>query len=195
MIGKKKVLLLISFILMSMAVAKAEDMSWHKPIPCFGCHGETLNIDVGSGECGNCHEYRSPQGGYDVPLLEAQHNPKICRTCHIGYTMVDADEKELFHNGHNAVKCTVCHTENNFSVIKIQSNGFECVSCHGNQIHAIHVKSLSKICSTCHGSWAKDKVYRDAASNSSNIELKSKLESYTIFSLIKNILDAILGVK
>ncbi len=194
--SKLKLPMLIFFIFLSAVIAKADDMSWHKPTPCFGCHGETLDAGVGSGECGNCHEeYKLPQGGFNVPSLEANHNPKICKTCHIGNTIVDASDKELFHNGHNAVRCTVCHTENNFSVIKIQSNGFECVSCHGKQIHSIHIKNLTKICSTCHGSWANDKIYTgDNSSKSSNIELNSKLERFTIFSFIKNILDAVLGV-
>ena len=185
-----KLPMLIFFILLSAVIAKADDMSWHKPTPCFGCHGETLDADYGSSECGNCHEYK-----YNVPLLESRHNPQICTACHMGNTMVDASEKEIFHNGHNNVKCTECHTENDFTVIKIQSNGFVCVSCHGSQVHSIHIKNLAKICSTCHGSWAKDKIYiANTSSESSKNYENSKLERFTIFSFIKNILDAILGV-
>ncbi len=193
------VLSLISLLLIA-GIAKAEMMDWHKPTPCVGCHAETLGADYGSGECGNCHDYRSSSGEIDVPLMQSQHNPKICKGCHMGNTLVDASEKEIFHNGHNNVKCTQCHTENNFTVIKIGTKGFECVSCHGNQVHGIHIKNLDKTCPTCHGSWAKDKVYignTDSSSlNTSNkSQQNSNLEKFTIFSFIKSLFNIILGVK
>ncbi len=183
-------LFLIS-VLLSAGVAKAEDFSWHKPIPCLGCHAETIGAGYGDSECGNCHDY-----GLNVPKLQSEHNPKICTACHMGNTLVDASEKEIFHNGHNNVKCTQCHTQDNFTVIKIESNGFQCVSCHGNQVHSIHIKNLDKACPLCHGSWARDKVYKsNTASPSTSDSLKSSnIERFTIFAFIKNLIKAIFGV-
>ena len=193
--NKKVIFLWVFFIFFLFAAGIAQAVpSWHKPIPCVGCHGETLNVPAGGGgegdECGGCHKYRLPAGGINVSKMEEEHNPNICRTCHMGNTLVNASEKELFHNGHNA-------TEDNFTIIKIQSNGFQCVSCHGSKIHGIHIKNLGKACPICHGSWAKDKVYiENNASSSSNTSLEnSNLERFTIFAFIKNLFNAIFGVK
>lgn len=190
----KNIFLLTFFIsiLLTSGIAKAAD--WHKPIPCLGCHGETLDVDVGGGECGSCHNYVS-LGQINVQQMEREHNPKICNICHIGSTLVNGTEKELFHNGHSAVNCTECHTEDNFTVIKIKSNGFECVSCHGNEVHRIHIERIDKACPLCHGSWASGKVYRVEDSSSSNLlKEKDKLEKFTIFNFIKNLFNALLGM-
>lgn len=185
------------FILLTVSSEATEVPSGHKPTPCFECHGGTIGADAGEGECGYCHSYKLPAGGIDVTLMQTEHNPKICKACHIGKTMIDATEKEIFHSGHNAVNCTQCHTQDNFTVIKIKSNGFQCVSCHGNQVHGIHIKNLKKICSICHGSWAKDKVYiaNSTSPSSSTSQQYFNLEGFTILSLIKKILNVILGVK
>jgi len=175
---------------MSAGVAKAEDLDWHKPTPCFGCHLEGIYANYGSEECGNCHDYK-----YNVPLLESDHNPKICTACHMGNTLVNASTKEIFHNGHKAVDCTICHTEDNFTVIKMKNNGFECVSCHSNKVHSIHIKNLDKACPICHGSWSKDKVYIGKSSPSDNETIqKAALERFTIFAFIKNLINTIFGV-
>ncbi|MDJ1420657.1 MAG: hypothetical protein M5U10_01960 [Candidatus Methanoperedens sp.] len=164
---------------------------WHKPTPCFGCHEETLGAPYGSEECGNCHYYF-----LDVPKLQEEHNPKICRSCHIGNTMVEGSDKQIFHSGHSAVSCTRCHTEDNFTVIKIESKGFECVSCHGNQVHSIHIKNLGRACPICHGSWAEGRNYK--AENTSPIpgkeQGKSVLENFTIFNFLKDLFYAIFGI-
>jgi len=172
-------------------IANAGDIpEGHKPIPCVGCHGETL--DVYSGDCTGCHKYK-----LNVPKLEAEHNPKICKACHMGNTLLDASEKEIFHNGHNAVKCITCHTQDNFTVVKIEGiekQGFQCVICHGSQIHRIHIKNISKICPICHGSWAKDKVYINNSPISSNDSEKNlNLEKFTIFGFFKQIFNTIFG--
>ena len=180
-------------VLMSSEIAMAEIPSYHKPIPCIGCHEETLGAYAGSGECGNCHYYK-----LDVTLLESEHNPKICKACHIGSTMINATEKDIFHNGHNAVNCNTCHTQDNFSVIKIegiQKKGFQCSICHGNKIHGIHSKNLDKICPICHGSWANNKVYIKNSPITSNDSGKNiNLEKFTIYSFIKQLFYAIFGV-
>jgi len=187
---KVEFILIIFSILISPGLARAELVEWHKPTPCFGCHDETLGVGYGSGECGDCHDYK-----YNVPLLESDHNPKICRACHMGNTLVKATEKEIFHNGHNNVECIKCHTEDNFTVIKIKSNGFVCVSCHSNKVHSIHVKNLDKICSICHGSWANGKVYMSNTLSSNASNGSSQLEKFTIFYFIKSIFNVIFGVK
>jgi len=181
-------------VLLTAGMVKAEVPEGHKPTPCFGCHVETLGVGAGPGECGNCHYYKLPAGGFNVKLLQSEHNPKICKACHMGNTLVNASERDLFHNGHNAVNCTQCHTENDFTVIKIEHKGFECVSCHGNQVHGIHVRNLNNICSVCHGSWAQGRVYTNTSPSSSTSLNNSKLERFTIFAFIKNLLNSILGM-
>ncbi len=187
---------LIIFILLIVGSAKAEIPESHKPVPCIGCHQETLGADFGAdsgkGECGNCHYY-----GLDVNKLQTEHNPKICTACHIGNTTANGDEKEIFHNGHTAVNCTRCHTEDNFTVLKIKSDGYKCVSCHGTEVHSIHAKNLDKSCPICHGSWAAGKVYQgEGVSSSTNSSgEKEKLERFTIFNFIRNLFNALLGIK
>jgi len=166
-------------------------------MPCKGCHYETLKANYYSqeeGDCDGCHAYKVGNQ-LNVPSLESNHNPIICKGCHMGNTLIGGSEKEIFHNGHNAVNCTQCHTEDDFTVIKIKNNGFECVSCHGNKVHIIHLDKLDKICSICHGSWAKDKIYIASASTelSNASEQRSKLEGFTIFNFIRNIISVILG--
>jgi hypothetical protein len=180
-------LYLLIFVFLIIGSAKAGIPEWHKPVPCIGCHQETLGANSGEGECGNCHYY-----GLNVTILQTEHNPKICTACHIGDTLVDGSEKELFHNGHSAVNCTQCHREDNFSVIIINNDGYKCVSCHGADVHSIHAENLSKACPICHGSWARDKVYREASTNSS--EQKEELERFTIFNFIRNLFNALLGI-
>ncbi len=185
-----KFLFIIFLILFSIELAKAGEMDWHKPTPCFGCHLETIKADYGSQECGNCHDYK-----YNVPLLESDHNPKICTACHFGNTMVNASMKEIFHNGHNNIECTRCHTEDNFTVIKIKNNGFVCVSCHSNKVHSIHVNKIDKICKICHGSWANGKVYNTNSPSSNTSKESAQLEKFTIFYFIKSLFNTIFGVK
>ena len=188
-LNKHVVFILFIFIsvIMSAGAAKAEDMSWHKPVPCIGCHFETIGASTGKEECFSCHDY-----GLNVGRLESEHNPKICKACHMGNTLVNASEKEIFHNGHNAVNCSTCHTEDNFTVIKIKNNGFECVSCHSTNVHSIHIKNLYKACPICHGSWATGKTYiSNSGTNTS--KQNSDLEKFTIFAFIKNLIYAILG--
>ncbi len=176
--------------------ANPQGWEWHKPIPCFGCHGEVLSASTGGSEqdCEGCHEYKIPGAGFNVPLLMTQHNPNICTLCHMGNTLVNGTDREIFHNGHNNVKCNQCHTEDNFTVIKIESNGFRCVSCHGNNVHSIHIKNIDKICPTCHGSWARDKTYNPNATISSvDSRRNANLEKFTIYNMIRNLFNAILG--
>ncbi len=190
---------LLCFIVISVlssASAAADIPDWHKPIPCTGCHQETLGASSGPGECGNCHSYILPDNTLNVPLMQSKHNPEICRACHIGNTAIDASDQDIFHNGHNAVQCSRCHMADNSTIIKIgEGKAFQCVSCHGDQVHGIHVKNLDNICSTCHGSWAAGRVYRsDNASFPQNRSQENlSLERFTIFALIKNLISALLG--
>lgn len=186
-------MIFVSFLFITGA-AKAEIPEWHKPTPCFGCHGLTLGADYGPGECGDCHYYF-----LDINKLQTEHNPKICRACHIGKTALDATDRDLFHGGHNSVQCKQCHTVDNSTVIKIEgieSKGYPCVSCHGDQIHGIHMKNLDKICSTCHGSWAAGKVYKTGKNLSQdNVQDNVKFGQFTIFGLLKSLLNALLGIR
>jgi hypothetical protein len=182
------ILLFIVTFIFSAGIVKADEMDFHKPTPCFGCHLEGIYADYGSVECGNCHDYK-----YNVPLLESDHNPKICTACHMGNTLINASEKEIFHNGHNNVECTRCHTEDNFTVIKIKSNGFQCVSCHSNKVHSIHIKNIATICPICHGSWAKGKVYIPNTPSTNTSQETPKLEKFTIFYIIKTLFNTLFG--
>lgn len=185
---KVEFILIIFSILLSAGFAKAELVEWHKPTPCFGCHDETLGVSYGSGECGGCHDYY-----FNVPLLESKHNPNICTACHFGNTLVNASTKEIFHNGHNNVQCLTCHTEDNFTVIKIKNNGFQCVSCHSNKVHSIHLKNIGNICPICHGSWANGKVYIPNTPSSNTSKENTKLEKFTIFSILKTLFNTLFG--
>lgn len=185
-------LIIISFSITSDIANAAEIPDYHKPIPCIGCHEETLGADAGPDECGNCHYYY-----LNVSLLESEHNPKICKGCHMGKTVINATERDIFHNGHNAVNCNTCHTQDNFTVIKIEGiekNGYQCVTCHGNKVHVIHSINLDKICPICHGSWAKDKIYIKNSPNTSKDSGKNiNLGKFTIFSFIEQLFNAIFG--
>ncbi len=179
-------------ILLLIGSAKADLLESHKPVPCIGCHQETLDAYSGKGECGNCHYYE-----LDVDKLQTEHNPKICTACHIGNTTANGDEREIFHNGHTAVNCTQCHVEDNFTVLKIKNDGFKCVSCHGTEVHAIHAENLGKSCKICHGSWAAGKVYQgEGVSSLTNSSGENeRLERFTIFNFIRNLFNALLGLK
>ncbi|MCX9084565.1 MAG: hypothetical protein OIN87_07210 [Candidatus Methanoperedens sp.] len=188
-------LVLISLLYTPDLATASEIPEDHIPVPCVGCHGETLNAGVGSqqSECNGCHKYK-----LDVPKLEEEHNPKICKACHMGNTLINASEKQIFHNGHNAINCTTCHTQDNFTVVKIEGiekQGFQCVLCHSNKVHTIHIKNISKNCPICHGSWAKGKVYMTNSPISSNDPEKNRnLEKFTIFAFLKQIFDTLFGV-
>jgi hypothetical protein len=187
-------LYLLIFILLITGFAKADMPDGHKPVPCIGCHQEGINAYVG--ECDNCHDYTLNGNGLNVPLLESRHNPKICTACHMGNSLINATTREIFHNGHSAVNCNRCHTEDNFTVIKIKSDGFRCTYCHGIDIHSIHVKNLPKACPICHGSWAAGKSYQGKESPSSDMsEKKEKYEGFTAFYFIKSLINALLGIK
>ncbi len=190
-------LYLLVIVLLSVGIAKADMPDGHKPVPCVGCHKETINADSGSGECGDCHKYRLPDGGINVPMMQEQHNPNICRACHIGNTIENASNRDLVHNAHNTVQCSTCHVSGNSSdnnstdgitIVKIEpGTAFQCTSCHGNQIHAIHMKNLSEACPICHGSWANGKIYSADASPSQDSSQESAVyERFTIFAFIKN---------
>lgn len=199
-LAKKMIFLCIIYILStiwSVDIVDADRMEWHKPAPCFGCHGENLNIVVGSGgqECPNCHNYIIDRGKLNVEKLEDRHDPKICKRCHIGNTVINGSEREIFHAGHEAIDCIRCHTSDNMTVIKIQNKNFECVSCHGNKIHSIHINNLGKACPICHGSWAQDKIYKPE-NTSSRLQVDediNKMEKFTIFNMLKSLLKTILG--
>jgi hypothetical protein len=183
-------LVVLSLLLMEFARGAGPD--GHKPEPCFGCHFETIGASYGKGECDDCHNY-----GLDVSKLQAEHNPKICVACHMGNTIDNGSEEQIFHSGHNAVNCTTCHVQDNFTVLKIEHNGFQCVSCHGNQVHSIHMKNLARTCPLCHGSWANGRVYQADGSLQSQGKPKesSTLERFTIFNFIKSLFNAILAIR
>lgn len=195
--------LFVISVLLSAWIAKADIPDGHKPIPCIGCHKETIGASTGEGDsCDNCHNYRRLPVGIDVPKMQEQHNPNICRACHIGKTAVDASDQDLFHNAHNTVQCSSCHvsgnaTEGNSTIVKIEAGkAFRCTSCHGNQIHSIHMKNLSEGCPVCHGSWANGKVYKEDTSLSQDIsQVNANYERFTIFAFIKNLFSALLGIK
>ncbi len=191
-IFRKIVPYFIIFILLITWSAKAEMPESHTPVPCIGCHLETLGADAGEVNCENCHYY-----GLDINKLQTEHDPKICTACHIGNTTANGDEREFFHNGHIAVNCTECHVEGNFTALKMKNDGYKCVSCHGTDIHLTHAKNLDKACPICHGSWAAGKVYQGGETSSSVNDStdKEKLERFTIFNFIRNLFNALLGIK
>lgn len=170
-----------------------------KPIPCIGCHQGILDAPDGLGECGDCHKYRLPDGGIDVPEMEAEHNPNICRACHIGNTEIKGSESDIYHKGHKTIQCVVCHIDSSSSDnsdVRGFKEGiaFQCVSCHGNKIHSIHSGNLSKACPVCHGSWAAGKTYNpeSASLQSANTQEKTVFGQLTILDVIKNIFNSML---
>jgi hypothetical protein len=193
--------LFVMYVLLIAGTAKAEIPDFHKPIPCTGCHKETIGADAGPGECGNCHDYRMPSGqGINVPMMQEKHNPNICIACHIGNTAVDASDRDIFHNAHNSVLCDKCHvsgngTEGSSIIVKIEpGKAFQCTSCHGNQIHSIHIKKLGDGCPICHGSWADGKIYGgNTALVQDRAQVNSNYERLTIFTFIKNLFNAMIG--
>ena len=195
-IGKITILsLLLGFFLYSVGYVSAGSFDWHKPIPCIGCHIEQSLGSTGAGECGGCHRYISDYK-LNVSKIQEKHDPKICKACHIGNTIANGTPREIFHSGHSAVDCTRCHTNENITVIKIQNKNFECVSCHGNKIHSIHIENLGRACPICHGSWAKDKVYKKeeiGTVETNRTMTDSELDKFTIFSFIKKLFDTIFG--
>lgn len=191
-------LCILAITVLSAGIAKADVPDFHKPIPCIGCHKETIGAETGPGECGNCHNYNLPSGGINVPLMQEKHNPNICRACHIGITAVDASDRDLTHNAHNNVKCEQCHvsTEGSSTIVKIeQGKAFQCASCHGNTIHGIHIKKLGEGCPICHGSWANGKVYKGNTSLQDKSQENAIYERFTIFTFIKNLFYALFGIR
>ncbi len=197
--------ILFIFILLSTTFAKADMPDGHKSIPCIGCHKETLGIGTGGNVdsmCDDCHKYRTNYGtgGIDVPKMEAEHNPNICRACHIGNTEINGSERDIYHNAHNTIQCSVCHVDSgssdNSDVRKIkEGTAFQCVSCHGSKIHSIHAGNLSKACPVCHGSWAAGKTTynpESASPQSANAQRGTVLEQFTVLDIIKNMFDAII---
>ncbi len=194
--------LLFIFILLSTTFAKADMPDGHKPVPCIGCHQETLGAYNGGGECGDCHKYRTDNGnggGIDVPKMEAEHNPNICRACHIGNTEINGSERDIYHNAHNTIQCSVCHVDSgssdNSDVRRIKEGvAFQCVSCHGSNIHSIHAGNLSKACPVCHGSWAAGKTYNPESASPQPAQEKAALEQFTVLDIIRNIFNSILKI-
>jgi hypothetical protein len=196
--------LLFILILLGAILAKAEMPDDHKLVPCIGCHKETLGADNGYGDeiCDECHKYRtnSGTGGIDVPKMEAEHNPNICQACHIGNTEINGSERDIYHNAHNTIQCSVCHVDSsssdNSDVRKIkEGTAFQCVSCHGSKIHSIHAGNLSKACPVCHGSWAAGKTTYNPESSSlqsAKAQKGAALEQFTVLDIIKNIFNIIL---
>lgn len=190
-VAKISILLFFGIFLFSVGYVSADMPDWHVPTPCVGCHRETIGAYTGPGECGNCHnnyvieEYNNYS--INIQRLQSEHNPKICKACHIGNTMVDATPKQIFHNGHEAIECVRCHTQDNFTIIKVQNKNFECVSCHGDQIHGIHAKNLGRACPICHGSWAEGKVYKREYKQADQTVSNKELEKFTIWGFIKKI--------
>jgi hypothetical protein len=197
--------ILIISILLNTFTARAEISpdSPHfssKPIPCIGCHQGILDAPDGRGECGDCHKYRLPDGGIDVPKMEAEHNPNICRACHISNTATNESESDIYHNAHNTIQCVVCHvnssSSDNSDVHGIKKGiAFQCVSCHGNKIHNIHSGNLSKACPVCHGSWAAGKTTynpESAPPQAAIAQEKTAVVQLTILDVIKNIFNSML---
>ncbi len=180
-------------ILLNTYTARADMPDDHKPIPCIGCHQETLGAWNGRGECGDCHKYKFITGGINVPKMEAEHNPNICTACHIGNTELNGSERDVFHNAHNTIQCIECHlSQDGSAVLRIkEGKAFQCTSCHGTKIHSIHAANISKGCPICHGSWAAGKTTYNP-SQSAKTQKNTNLEQFTIFDILKNIFGDIL---
>lgn len=182
-IGKIIIWFLLILFFIETAYAADGSSGWHIPAPCFGCHE---GIQMGDDDCQGCHKYK-----LNVEKLESEHNPNICTSCHMGNTLVEANERDIFHRGHNAVSCTQCHSVDNATVITAKDSGFVCVSCHSSKVHSIHIENLGENCPLCHGTWAEGRYI----SSSPVAEPETnRLGQFTLFALLKNLINALLGV-
>lgn len=167
-----KYILCILILLISIHVSDAKiqiDFD-HKITICFeGCH-DVRGYDYGSqnDECGNCHKYNN-----NKPLIEAEHNPKICNLCHSITT------PKSYHNVHLNVSCVQCHPDGRKPQISYNS----CASCHKKKIHTIHESRPS--CETCHG--VKPSQVKAILLEPTKTEGNINIKNFTLFEFIKRI--------
>lgn len=184
------ILAIFSTVQISSAKLILEDYD-HKPVICFnGCHDNGgYNYGAESdNNCGNCHKYKLPEGGINVPLMEEEHNPNICKICH------NVQDANSYHNLHENVNgsCTRCHGEKGQIPDKSWN---ECTGCHSGQVHAIHQDKISQVCANCHGIRPGTDP---AGSASSNKEITAAIYSnvinykqFTLFEVLKRILSSL----
>lgn len=153
----------------------------HAQLICWNCHSERFGFgEEEEGDCGDCHDYRDgTNNNLDIQKFEAQHNPKICKVCHV---VKDINE---FHKLHGNVtgSCTRCH-ENDGNGVPDKTIT-ECGGCHGGQVHVIHKDNLTQICSKCHGSTPASNPISGLSSSTSELTaaIYARVVNYKQFTL------------
>lgn len=151
------------------------DIPNHKQVICFSCHG-VVGASAEVDDCGDCHNYVA---GNKVlqSLMESQHNPNICKTCH------GVKDKQTYHQTHINVSCSTCHESGDALPI---STITECTGCHGGKIHDIHQNNINNICSNCHSSRPASNpvLYESSLStNQMTADIYAKVINYKQFTL------------
>ena len=147
-----------------------------------GCH---QRFPAGGDDvCGNCHSY-----GLNVPVLESQHNPNICKGCH------SITDKNNFHMVHKEVSCdTKCHTVQNTKVSTPKNSFTKCESCHTMKIHTLHENKVSELCSTCHGSAVSSNTNPISASTmGSTTYFAANYQKFTLYEMFKRLITELEG--
>ena len=184
-------IIIIIFILFSaqISIAKLDIGYDHKPVVCFeGCH-DTGGFNYGATDvdnCGDCHNYKLPDGGINVPLMEEGHNPGICKVCH---NIKDSGSYHILHENVNG-SCTTCHGDNGKKPSKPWN---ECNGCHGGKIHTIHQNNISQLCVTCH----ETRPALSPASSSGSSDVTTGIyaavinyKQFTLYEVFKRILSS-----
>ena len=160
----------------------------HKPVICFDCHTNgRFAYEQGNDDYCSCHKYTDNTNKLNQQLLETQHNPNTCKTCH------GIKDVPSYHNVHANESCKTCHGDT--GAAKPDKIFSDCGGCHGGQLHEIHNNNLARICSDCHGSRpASDPVSEPSLStNELTAGIYKKVvnyRQYTLYEIFRRIFSS-----
>ncbi len=147
-----------------------------------------------------CHEIEDIKGSrkyeIDMSALSRLHGIKHCIRCHTGGgTEINIP---IFHlTIHRLVNCTRCHGMGNMIYVK----DLNCFNCHEKNIHYIHSRILSELCSFCHSEafakeYGKKELEKIGFNITEKIEKKvvKEYEGPAILKIIYSIINFILSL-
>lgn len=189
MLKSIKITIVFIILLLSITTAYAA-LDFHKPNVCTeGCHQKFPYSDEGEEyePCDNCHSYK-----LNVARLESEHNPNICKGCHL------VRDKKTLHIVHKDVTCNAaCHTVQDAKVSTPKITFTKCESCHTMKVHTLHQDKLSNLCSTCHGGAAGVTITTPSSSSSSSFAIsnntKTDYQRLTLYEMLKSLILNIEG--